>query len=150
MKWITRERAKVDRIACPWLIKKFVDHTAEFFFAPAGEVMAKSKELGATPFDVEGAELMHFKMKNEERVSFDAIIEKYKISDPAALELAKIVRGADAKITNPPAESAGLIAAAAGFREIANDDFDNLRLQFPLYDALYAFCQLKVKKRQMQ
>ncbi len=147
MKWITREKAKVDRIACPWLIKKFVDPSAEFLFVPASEVLTKAKELGATPFDVEGAELMHFKEKNEERVSFDAIITRHKITDPAVLELAKIVRGADAKLTKPAAESAGLFAAATGFRAIAKDDFDNMRLQFPLYDALYAYCQQQMKKK---
>jgi hypothetical protein len=150
MKWITREKAKVDRIACPWLIKKFVDPSAEFYFVPADKVLTMAKELGATPFDVEGAELMHFKRKNEEFVSFDAIIEKYRITEPEVLLLAKIVRGADAKVPRPPAESAGLFAAASGFRVIAKDDFDNMRLQFPFYEALYAYCQSMVQEKQKQ
>jgi hypothetical protein len=148
MKWITREKAKVDRIACPWLIKKFIDPNAEFYFVPADQVLKKAEQLGASPFDVEGAELMHFKRNIEEFISFDAIIEKYKISDPAVLELAKIIRGADANISRPPVESAGLFAAASGFREITKDDFDNMHLQFPFYDAMYAYCQLLVKKKQ--
>ncbi len=148
MKWITREKAKVDRIACPWLIKKFVDPSAEFFFVPADQVLKMAKEIGATPFDVKGAELMHFKRKNEEFVTFDAIIEKYKITDPAVLALANIVRGADAEISKPPVESAGLFAAASGFRKTAKDDFDNMRLQFPFYDAMYAYCQSMAKEKQ--
>ena len=147
MKWITRERAKVDRIACPWLITRFIDPEAEFYFVPADQVVAKAEELGAIPFDVKGAELMHFKRKNEEFVSFDAIVEKYKVNDPAVLELAKIVRGADAKIAKPPAESAGLEAAASGFRENSKDDFENMQLQFPFYDAMYTYCKSKVKTK---
>src|SRR5271157_1793591 len=146
MNWITREKAKVDRIACPWLIKNFIDPDAVFYFEPANEVMSKAEELDATPFDVDGSELTHFNVQNEEHVSFDAIIKKYGIEDLAVLELARIVRGADAKIAKPPLESAGLFAAASGFREIAKDDFENMRLQFPLYDALYTFYRSKVKK----
>jgi hypothetical protein len=146
MNWITREKAKVDRIACPWLIKNFIDPDAVFYFVPAGDVLSKASELDATPFDVEGSELTHFEEDDIERVSFDAFIKKYNIEDPALVELASIVRGADAKIENPPAESAGLFAAASGFREISKDDFDNIRLQFPFYDAMYAYCQLKNKK----
>jgi len=146
MNWITREYAKVDRIACPWLIKNFIDPDAVFYFVPADEVLSKADELDATPFDVEGSELTHFKEQDVEHVSFDAFIKKYGIEDLAIHELARIVRGADAKIASPPAESAGLFAAATGFREIAKDDFDNMRLQFPLYDALYAFCSSKIKK----
>ena len=144
MRWITREHAKVDRIACPWLVTKFIDPEAEFHFVPADEVLSKADELDATPFDVEGCELTHYEEDGEERVSFDAIIKKYAIEDPAVFELARIVRGADAKIADPPAESAGLFAAATGFREIAADDFDNIRLQFPFYDAMYAFCKMKL------
>ena len=146
MNWITREHAKVDRIACPWLIKNFVDPDPVFYFVPADDVLSKAEELDAIPFDVDGSELTHFNAQYEEHVSFDSIIKKYAIDDPAILELARIVRGADAKIVKPPQESAGLFAAASGFREIAKDDFDNMQLQFPLYDALYAFCSSKVKK----
>ncbi len=148
MKWVTREKAKVDRIACPWLIKKFVDKNPEFLFVPPETIPQVVKDTGAIAFDAKGVELTHYKENGEERVSFDAIIKKYKLTDPALLELAKIVRGADAKIPNPPPESAGLEAAAHGFRNLAKDDFDNMRLQFPTYDALYKYCQLKTEGTQ--
>lgn len=145
MKWVTREKAKVDRIACPWLISRFVDKSAEFIFVPADKVVEVAKKEGVTPFDAPGVELTHFKVDGGDYVSFDAIIRKYKLTDPALLELAKIVRGADAKIPDAPPESAGLEAAALGFRARARDDFDNMRLQFPMYDALYEYCQLRLK-----
>lgn len=148
MKWVTREKAKVDRIACPWLIKKFVDQKAEFLFVPSDQVLKVAKEQAAISYDAQGAELTHYKEDGNERVSFDAIIKKYKLKDPALLELAKIVRGADAKILDTPPESAGLEAAAHGFRNLAKDDFDNMRLQFPTYDALYKYCQLKIEGTQ--
>ncbi|MDG6910473.1 MAG: chromate resistance protein [Nitrososphaerota archaeon] len=144
MKWVTRERAKVDRIACPWLIRKFVDPDAEFVFVPAEKVAEFAKRTGATPFDSPGAELSHYKEGGKEYVSFDAIVRKYGLSDPALLEVAKIVRGADAKVPDTPPESAGLEAAAAGFRAIAKDDHENMKLQFPLYDALYQYCRGKL------
>ncbi|MGC8662152.1 MAG: chromate resistance protein ChrB domain-containing protein [Nitrososphaeria archaeon] len=147
MKWVTRKRAMVDRIACPWLIKNFVDKDAEFLFVQEEEVLNVAKTEGAIPFDVKGAELYHYyDEKGNEYVSFDAIIRKYRLNDPALLELAKIVRGADAhNPQNPPAESAGLKSAARGFREISADDYQNMKLQFPLYDALYRYCQLKME-----
>jgi hypothetical protein len=145
MKWVTRQRAKVDRIACPWLIKRFVDPKAEFLFVPAATVMRVAKQEGAIPFDAPGAELTHYKDGGYERVSFDAIVRKYRLKDPAILELARIARGADAKIPDAPIESAGLEAAALGFRETARDDFENMRIQFPAYDALYEYCRLKVR-----
>lgn len=148
MKWVTREKAKVDRIACPWLIKNFVDKNPEFIFVAPDKIPQVVKEQGAIPYDCANVELTHYKEDGNERVSFDAIIKKYKLKDAALLELAKIVRGADAKIPNPPAESAGLEAAAHGFRNLAKDDFDNMRLQFPTYDALYKYCQLKVEGTQ--
>lgn len=141
MKWVTRERAKVDRIACPWLIKRFVDPGAEFVFVPAEKVMATAKEQGATPFDAPGAELTHYKEGGRDYVSFDAIVKKYGLKDPALIELAHIVRGADARIPDTPPESAGLEAAAAGFRAVSRDDFENMKIQFPLYDALYEYCK---------
>lgn len=141
MKWVTRERAKVDRIACPWLIKRFVDAEAEFLFVPADRVIEVAREQGAIPFDAPGAELSHYREGGNERVSFDSIIKKYGLKDPALLELAAIVRGADARTPDTPPESAGLEAAAAGYRANAKDDFDNMRLQFPLYDALYEYCK---------
>lgn len=141
MKWVTRERAKVDRIACPWLIKKFVDPEAEFVFVPADKVGEVAKQTGAVPFDAPGVELTHYEEGGREYVSFDAVIKKYGLNDPALLEVAKIVRGADAKIPDAPPESAGLEAAAAGFRRLARDDHENMKLQFPLYDALYEYCR---------
>jgi hypothetical protein len=143
-KWITREKAKVDRIACPWLIKHFVDKDAKFLFVPKDKLQEIARKEGAIPFDAPGVELTHYEDNGKERVSFDAIIKKYNLKDRALFELAKIVRGADAKIEDTPVESAGLEAAAMGFRNIAKDDYDNMRLQFPLYDALYNYCQMKV------
>ncbi len=145
MKWVTREKAKVDRIACPWLIKKFVDPAAEFFFVPADKVLETAEKENAVSFDAPGAELTHYKENGREYVSFDAIVKKYGLEDPALLELAKIVRGADAKMADAPRESAGLEAAAMGFRSMAKDDFENMRMQFPTYDALYQYCRLKLE-----
>ena len=144
MKWVTREKAKVDRIACPWLISRFVDRNAEFLFVPKENVLTVAKEEKAVPFDTPGAELFHFEENGKEYVSFDSIIRKYGLSDAALLELARIVRGADASIPDAPAESAGLEAAALGFREIAGNDHENMQIQFPLYDALYAYCKGKI------
>jgi hypothetical protein len=146
MKWVTREKAKVDRIACPWLVTRFVDRDAEFFFVSAGEVLNFAKREKAIPFDTPGCELMHFVENNYEYVSFDAIIRKYKLRDPALLELAKIVRSADANPPDAKPEGAGLEAAALGFRQIAKDDHENMKLQFPLYDALYAYCKWRLEK----
>jgi hypothetical protein len=145
MKWVTREKAKVDRIACPWLIKKFVDPAAEFLFVPAETVKEVAEKEGAIPFDTAGVELTHYVEGGREHVSFDAIIKKYGLTDPALLNLAKIVRGADAKTRDAPPESAGLEAAAIGFRRISHDDFENMSLQFPAYDALYEYCAQKLK-----
>ncbi|HYA69989.1 MAG TPA: chromate resistance protein ChrB domain-containing protein [Thermoplasmata archaeon] len=145
MKWVTREKARVDRIACPWLIRKFIDKDAEFLYAPKEEVMKVAKRDGATPFDTPGAELHHYEENGREFVSFDAIIRKYGLKDPALLELAKIVRVADGGSGNE-AEAAGLEAAATGFRMMAKDDYENQRLQFPLYDALYTYCKWKVEE----
>ena len=144
MKWVTREKAKVDRIACPWLIKKFIDPSAQFLFVRADTVVDVAKRDDAIPFDAPGVELTHYREEGKDYVSFDALIRKYRLHDLALLELAKIVRGADAKIPDAPSESAGLEAAALGFRAMAKDDFDNMRTQFPLYDALYRYCELKV------
>ncbi len=146
MKWVTREKARVDRIACPWLIKKFVDKEAEFLYVPKERVLEVSKKQGATPFDVPGAELHHYEENGQAFVSFDAIIKKYRLTDPALLELAKIVRVADGG-SGTEVEAAGLEAAATGFRLIAKDDLENQRLQFPLYDALYAYCKWKVEEK---
>ena len=138
----------MDRIACPWLIKKFVDPSAEFLFVAKDRVLSVAKDEGATPFDVQGAELDHYQVDGDERCSFDAIIRKYNLKDPALLDMAEIVRTADSFSQNPRPEGAGLESFALGFREIANDDFENIRLQFPAYDALYAYCRLKVENKE--
>src|SRR5579872_6928320 len=120
MKWVTRAGATVDRIACPWLIKKFVDSEAEFLYVPVDMVKDVAKRENAIPFDSPDIELTHYEENGIEYVSFDAIIKKYNLKDPALLEMAKIVRGADSKKSHePPAQSAGLKAAAKGFKILA-------------------------------
>ena len=145
MKWITRERARVDRIACPWLIRRFIDPEAEFLYVPKEAVIERARAERATPFDIPGAELYHFEENGQKYVSFDAIIKRYGLSDPALRELARIVRVADGG-SGAASEAAGLEAAATGFRLIATDDIENQRLQFPLYDALYAYSKWKVEE----
>jgi hypothetical protein len=142
MKWVTREHAKVDRIACPWLIKNFVDKDAEFLFVSADKVMQVAKEKNAFPYDVPDVELGH----HGEECSFDAILKKYELGkkDPALLELAKIVRGADTPNRTLTPQSEGLVAIAMGFAMNAKDDFDNMSKQFSVYDALYSFCKSKL------
>ncbi len=137
MKWITRRKARVDRIACPWLIQRFVDAAAEFLFVPEDQVMEAARREGAIPFDVPGVELGH----HGERCSFDAFIEKYALTDPALRVLATIVRGADTEARELAKEAWGLYAVASGFREISRDDHENMARQFPVYDALYAYCR---------
>jgi hypothetical protein len=146
LKWVTREKAKVDRIACPWLIKHFIDKDAEFLFVPKENVLDVAQKQNAIPYDTHGVELTHYKEDGKEFVSFDAIMKKYKVQDEALRLLAKIVRGADAKISDAPVESAGLEAAALGFRLLAKDDFENMRLQFSLYDSLYRYCKWKIEQ----
>src|SRR5262245_35205883 len=144
MKWITRERVKVDRVACPWLIRKFVDPDAEFLFAPADRVMEVAKRDGAIPFDVAGVELGH----HGKECSFDAIVAKYRLSkDPAMILLAKIVNGADTdnSLWHQP-EAAGLNAIAEGFRHLGyKDDHEINAAEGIVYDALYAYCQEMVR-----
>jgi hypothetical protein len=139
MKWITRERVKVDRVACPWLIKRFVDPQAEFLFVPADQVFDVARREGAVPFDVPGAELGH----HAGRCSFEAIIEKYRIADPALHLLARIVHGADvAQDLYQQAEAPGLKAIAEGFRHLGyEDDHQLITAEWVVYDALYAYCQ---------
>jgi hypothetical protein len=134
MKWVTREHAKVDRIACPWLIKNFVDKQAEFLFVPAHKVMDTAKERSAIPFDIPNVDLGH----HGEECSFDAIVRKYELDrkEPALLELAKIVRGADTPNRSLTPQSEGLVAIAAGFSINSKDDYDNMAKQFYVYDAL--------------
>jgi len=143
MKWVTREKAKVDRIACPWLIRKFIDRKPEFLFVPADKVSEVAKERNAIPFDIPNVELGH----NGDKCSFDAIIKKFNLKDPALLELAKIVRAADTDRKEIAPESRGLEAIAEGFRQIAKDDFDNMSKQFYVYDALYAYCERKIAQK---
>jgi hypothetical protein len=147
MKWVTREKAKVDRIACPWLISHFVDPKAEFLFVPKEKVLDVAKKQGAIPFDTPGAELHHYEENGDERCSFDAIIRNFNLTDSALLDMAEIIRTADAEPHKPRPEGAGLEAMALGFRTNAKDDFDNMRLQFPAYDALYTYCKLKVEEK---
>ena len=142
MKWVTRENVHVDRVACPWLIKRFVDPEAEFLFVPPEKVKETAEKQKATPFDAQGVELGH----RGDRCSFDAIIEKYRLTDPALLELAKIVRAADTNRMDLAPESVGLEAIAAGSMMIAKDDHEAIEKQAYLYDALYAYCKLRLVK----
>lgn len=142
MKWITRKNANVDRVACPWLIKKFVDPKPEFLYVPTEEVMVVAEREGATPYDVKDVELGHV----DGRCSFESIIVKYKLKDPALDRLAQIVHGADvsADRDNCP-EAAGLYAIAHGFALVlGDDDHRKIELETPMYDALYAWCQKEV------
>lgn len=139
MKWVTRKNANVDRVACPWLIRRFIDKDAEFIYVAVDEVAAVVKRDGAIPYDVEGVELGHV----DGRCSFESIILKYKLDDPALQRLARIVHGADvsADIGVTP-ESAGLMAIARGFALVhGENDQEKIRLETPIYDALYAWCQ---------
>jgi len=144
MKWVTRERAKVDRVACPWLIRKFVDKEAEFLYVPSDQVEEVAKREGAIPFDTKGAELGH----HGDKVSFEAIVEKYQISDPAVQLLAQIVNGADGRPeTYGRPEGPGLNAIAEGFRHLGfKDDHEMLAAESVVYDAFYAYCQTQVGK----
>jgi hypothetical protein len=135
MRWITRERPKIDRVACPWLIKKFVDPQAVFLFVPAAEVKARAAELGATPYDVEGVELTH----DGPLCSFDVILKKYALDDPALRDLAVIVRGADTNRLDLAPQCAGLLAISLGLSAHFADDHEQLRHGFVIYDALYAW-----------
>ena len=139
MKWVTREKARVDRIACPWLIDRFIDRDPVFLFVPAGEVMKVAEHEQAIPYDVPGVELGH----HGEQCSFDAFLDRYKLDDPALRALALIVRGADTSQRQLTPESAGLYALATGFQATSKDDVENMARQFPAYDALYAFCRSK-------
>src|SRR6266508_1551693 len=137
MKWVTRERPKVDRVACPWLIKRFVDPVAEILYVPADQVLAVAEREGATPFDVPGVELGH----HGAECSFDAILKKHDLTDPALQKLALIVRGADTPAKDLTHESRGLEAIAEGYRLLYHDDHEQLAAESRVYDALYAFCQ---------
>lgn len=140
MKWVTRQYVHVDRTACPWLIKKFVDSKAEFIFVPVEKIEETVKKEKAIPYDAPGVELGH----QSDKCSFDAIVEKYKIKDPAVLELAKIVRAADTDKMEAASEAAGLEAVMTGFGIVSKDDFETIAKASPVYDALYTNCKLKL------
>jgi hypothetical protein len=143
MKWITRSHVHVDRVACPWLITRFIDNEAEFMFVPKSEIDRISKETGAIPFDAPGVELGH----HEGRCSFETIIQKYELKEPGLLRLAKIVHAADvSKDIDSDPIARGLEAIAAGFSLRFPEDNENLEHQFDVYDALYAWCRLEVAK----
>ena len=137
MRWITRARPKIDRIACPWLIRRFIDRDAEFFFVSPDRVMAEAERLGATPFDVEGVELSH----DGPLCSFDTILRKYVIQDPALDEIALIVRGADTEHLELAPQAAGLLAISLGLSRLCQDDLEQLSQGMVLYDALYAWAR---------
>ena len=145
MKWITRQHVKVDRVACPWLIKKFIDPAAEFLFVPGDKVMEQAKTQNAIPYDVPGVEFGH----HGKECSFDALVKKHNLTkDPAIVLLAKIVNGADTDNTlwNQP-ESAGLEAVAEGFRHLGyKNDHEQIAAESIVYDALYAYCQEMIKR----
>lgn len=139
MKWVTRKNANVDRVACPWLIRKFVDPEAEFLYVPAEDVMATAEREGAVPYDVKDVELGHV----DGRCSFDSIIVKYGLEDAALKRLAQIVHGADVAADRDICpEAAGLYAIAHGFALVhGEDDHEKIRLETPMYNALYAWCR---------
>jgi hypothetical protein len=143
MKWVTREHVHVDRVACPWLIRRFVDPDAEFLFVPPEQVAATAAREGAIPFDVAEVELGH----RGDRCSFDATMEKYELGDPALLDLARIVRAADTDKPELAPESVGLEAVASGSMMIVKDDHEAIEKQAFVYDALYAYCKLRIIKR---
>lgn len=137
MMWITRARPKIDRIACPWLIQRFIDHDAEFLFVPADQVVAQASERDAIPFDVEGVELSH----DGPLCSFDAILAKYGLTDPALHEIAVIVRGADTDRLDLAPQAAGLLAISLGLSRNFADDHEQLAQGMIVYDALYAWAK---------
>jgi hypothetical protein len=135
MKWITRERPKIDRIACPWLIDRFIDKDPEFLFVAADRVLAESQRIGAIPYDVSGVELTH----DGPMCSFDALLKKYELADPHLRDLAVIVRGADTARLDLAPQCAGLLAVSLGLSHNFTDDHEQLRHGFVIYDALYAW-----------
>jgi len=137
MKWITRERPKIDRLACPWLIRRFVDPDAEFLYVPADKVLPVAQDTGATPYDVPGVELSHV----GELCSFDAFINKFQLTDPALQDLAVIVRGADTDRLDLAPQCAGLLAFSLGLSNNFRNDQDCLAHGMVMYDALYAWCK---------
>jgi hypothetical protein len=143
MKWITRERPKIDRIACPWLIKTFVDKEAEFIYVPKEKVFSKAKELDAIPYDIPGAEYTH----EGEYCTFDYIVKKHNLTDPAIQQIATIVRGADTDSFGLAPQAAGLWAISAGLSYNYKDDHEMLAIGMKLYDALYSWSKYVQEER---
>ncbi|HMF28574.1 MAG TPA: chromate resistance protein ChrB domain-containing protein [Candidatus Cybelea sp.] len=141
MKFVTRAKVKVDRVACPWVIRRFIDPNAEFRFVDPDDVIAAGQREGAIPFDIPNVELGH----HGALCTFDAILEKYRLDDPALHAMARIIRGADTSDRNLTAESPGLFAIASGFASLSPEPFADdhalLDVEFPMYDALYAYCR---------
>ena len=137
-KWVTRERPKIDRIACPWLIRRFVDPDAEFLYVPTERVFTVAGETGAIPYDIPGAEPFSHR---DEKCSFDAFIDTFAIDDPALDALATIVRGADTARPELAPQCAGLLAISLGLSANFPDDHGMLEIGMPMYDALYAWCR---------
>ena len=136
MKWVTRERPKIDRIACPWLIQRFIEEDPEFLYVPSDRVLAVANETGAIPYDIPGVELSHV----GELCSFDAFLKKYELKQPALQRLANIVRGADTSRLDLSPQSPGLYALSLGLSDVFPDDHEMLRYGMVMYDALYAWC----------
>lgn len=141
MKWVTRSHVHVDRVACPWLISRFVDSEAKFLFVPSSQIARVVEETGAIPFDAHGVELGH----KDGKCSFEAIVEHYGLTDKALLRLARIVHGADTNDFATDPVAVGLEAIAVGYSLRFPDDMENLAHQFEVYDALYAWCRLQGK-----
>ena len=137
MKWVTRERPKIDRIACPWLISRFIDKKPEFLYVAANKVLETAKATGAVPYDIPGVEMGH----DDELCSFDAFIRKYKLSDPALTQLATIVRGADTDRLDLAPQAAGLLAISLGLSHNYVNDHEMLAQGMIMYDALFAWCR---------
>jgi len=146
MKWITRERPKIDRIACPWLIKRFIDPDAEIIYVPFSEVLVKAKELDAMPFDLPGVEYTHY----EDRCTFDYFIKKHELKDEALERIAAIVRGADTDRPDFAPQSAGLEAIFSGLAYNSKDDPQLLELGMTIYDGLYSWAQHLYQKKHSQ
>ena len=137
MKWVTRERPKIDRIACPWLIARFIDKAPEFLYVPSDKVLDTARETGATPYDIPGVEMGH----DGELCSFDTFLRKYKLTDPALQRLATIVRGADTDRLDLAPQAAGLLAISLGLSRNFSDDHEMLKQGMIIYDALYSWCK---------
>ncbi|HWL73524.1 MAG TPA: chromate resistance protein ChrB domain-containing protein [Burkholderiaceae bacterium] len=137
MKWITRERPKIDRIACPWLVARFIDQQPEFLYVPSDDVISVAQQTDAIPYDIPGVELTH----EGEMCSFDAFLKKYQLDDPALQQLALIVRGADTSRLDLTPQSAGLYALSLGLSHDFADDHEMLKHGMVMYDALYAWCK---------